>query len=177
MKDGYSKNPKFIERFIVSFADYYFCVINSANSGDELSPPWAKLNDYAKIKSAPVFISLMLGANAHINNDLPQVLNKMMQNKNTSNLLGDLVKIDRILIKSGRQIIDLFDEKSKFLNFLKRRLIFTYYRPAMYTILYWRIRAWRNYEMLKKNSSAMPPITKRSVIISNRLLRFAKILS
>ncbi len=175
--DDYFKNPKFIESFIVNFAGYYFEAVNNANSNDKLSAPWSKLNDYANIESAPVFISLMLGANAHINYDLPQVLNKMMQDENATNFLGDIVKINRILMKSGRQIIDLFEEKNKHLNFLKKRLIFTYYHPAMYTILYWRFRAWRHYEMLKKDSSMMPSITKRSVKIANRLLRAAKILS
>ncbi len=177
VNDDYFKNPKFIESFIVNFASYYFEAVNRVNNGNKLSAPWAKLNDYADIKSAPVFISLMLGANAHINYDLPQVLNKMMKNENTADFLSDIVKINRILMKSGRQIIDLFEEKNKHLNFLKKRLVFTYYHPAMYTILYWRFRAWRNYEMLNKNNSALSPITKRSLKIASRLLGLAKVLS
>ncbi len=177
VNDGHFKNPEFIEKFIVNFANYYFEAINNTSNGDELSAPWVKLCDYSNIKSAPLFISLMLGANAHINYDLPQVLSKMMQTESPTDFLGDISKINRILMKSGYQIIELFEEKNKFLNFLKNRLIFAYYRPAMYTILYWRVRTWRNYEKLKKNSTAMQSITKRSIKIADRLLCVARTLS
>ncbi len=176
VNDDYFKNPIFIEKFIVNFASYYFKAVNNAMDGNELSPPWSKLNDYAKIKSAPVFISLMLGANVHINNDLPRVLKEMMQDESMRNLFSDILKIDRILMKSGRQIIDLFEENNKFLDFLKRRLIFTYYRPAMYTILHWRVQAWRHYGMLKRDDRVSASITKRSLKIANRLLFIARFL-
>jgi len=177
IREDYFKNPAFIEKFIVNFASYYFQAVNLTVSDDvSLSLPWAKLNEYATQKSAPVFISLLLGANAHINNDLPQVLVKLLGEEKGEGLLKDLVKIDKLLMKSGRQIIGVFDEKNSFLDFLKRRLQFTYYRPAMYTILYWRIRAWQSYRLLKRNEHAMPSVTRKTIGTANRLLKIAKIL-
>ncbi|MDL2341812.1 MAG: DUF5995 family protein [Patescibacteria group bacterium] len=174
----YFKNPHFIEEFIVSFSSYYFQAVNDAASKEpNLSLPWAKLNQYATHKSAPVFISLLLGANAHINNDLPQVLYKLMQQEKTEELLGDIVKIDKLVMRSGKDIIGLFTEPNKSLNFLKQRFQFTYYRPAMYTILYWRISAWKNYRRLKNDSSAMRDISTRSVKIANHLLYLSNVLA
>ena len=177
IKDDYFKNPEVIEKFMVTFADYYFKAVSGTMSGAvDVAPPWLKLNDYATNRSAPVFISLMLGANAHINNDLPQALKILMQQEQAKDLVGDLLKIDKLLMKSGKEIIGLFEEKNRFLDFLKRRFQFLYYRPAMYTIRYWRIIAWKNYQKLAKDDAAQAYITDRSVKIANRLLFVARML-
>lgn len=178
IEDNYFENPKFIEKFIVTFAGYYFKAVNDASSDSpKLTRPWSKINEYAKNKSAPKFVSLMIGANAHINNDLPQVLNNLMKNEKTEDLLSDLIKIDKLLMKSGKEIIGTFNETNKTLNFLKRRFQFMYYRPAMYTIRYWRIVAWKNYKKLKKQPSYAKNITNRSVKIADRWLLLSKLLS
>ena len=178
IEDNYFKNAKLIEEFIVTFAGYYFNAVNDASSmSPEITLPWSKVNEYAKNKSAPTFISLMLGANAHINNDLPQVLETLMMKEATEDLLADITKIDKLLMKSGKEIIGTFEETSKALNFLKRRLQFMYYRPAMYTIRFWRIIAWKNYRKLKKQPSYIQSITNRSVKIANRWLKLSKVLS
>jgi len=170
-------NPLFIEKFIISFAAYYFKAINgSAGKVPDLSLPWQKLNDYAALRSAPVFISLMLGANAHINYDLPQALTKLMQEDKPEKLRSDLSIMNTLLMKSGREIIGLFEEKNALLDFLKRRFQFMYYRPAMYTILYWRIKAWRGYNMLAKDQGAMIRISTKSTKTANRLLVIARVL-
>jgi len=170
-------NPAFIKKFITRFAARYFKAINSSAGKDTGLPlPWQKLTDYAALSSAPVFISLMLGANAHINYDLPQVLDKLMPEDKPDNLLGDLSQMDKLLMESGKEIIGLFEEKNALLDFLKRRFQFMYYRPAMYTILYWRIRAWRGYKALGKDPAAMARITERSVKTANRLLAIGRIL-
>ena len=178
IKDNYFENPRFIEKFIVTFARYYFkAVVDTNNESPVLTLAWSKVNEYATNKSAPKFISLLLGASAHINNDLPQVLNSLMKNEDTEDLLSDIVKIDRLLMDSGKQIINTFEESNKVLDFLKRRLQFMYYRPAMYTIRYWRIIAWKNYRKLKKQPSYIQSITNRSVKIANRWLRLSRLLS
>jgi len=178
IEDNYFDNPEFIEKFIVAFARYYFkAVIDTEKKSLDLSLPWLKVNEYATNKSAPKFISLMLGASAHINNDLPQVLNTLMQNEDTEALLSDIVKIDKLLMESGKEIIKTFEETNKVLSFLKRNFQFMYYRPAMYTIRYWRIIAWKNYRKLKKQPSYIQSITNRSVKIANRWLKLSGVLS
>ncbi|HEY5695499.1 MAG TPA: DUF5995 family protein [Candidatus Saccharimonadales bacterium] len=178
IKNRYFENPEFIEKVLVEFAQYYFLVINKCYNNDPSIPaPWAKLNDYAALKSAPTFMSLMIGANAHINDDLPRVLYSHIPTKKTKGLLRDLAKINKLLMQSGKKAIYTFDEKNKFYNFLKRHLVFIYYRPAMFTILHWRLLAWKNYTMLRKNKITPQDITNKSTKIANRLLTIARLLS
>jgi hypothetical protein len=176
-KNNYFENPKFIEKFTTTFATYYFKAINDTLTGSkDLTMSWAAM-DKLNLKTSPRFISLLMGANAHINNDLPRVLNRLMEKEDTENLLSDIVKIDKLLMLSGKEIIDLFDETNKKLNFLKRYIKFIYYRPIMYMILYWRVIAWRNYRKIKKNNATLTRVNKRSDKIANRFLRIAKLLA
>lgn len=176
-KNKHFDNPKFIEKFTVTFATYYFKAVNETlTSSKNLTTSWATLNKL-NIKSSPKFISLLMGANAHINNDLPQVLIRLMEKESTNDLLNDVVKIDKLLMLSGKEIIGLFDEPNNKLNFLKRNVKFIYYRPIMYMILYWRVIAWRNYRKIKKNNATLTRVDKRSNKIANRFLRIAKLLA
>ncbi len=149
-KEGYFDNPKFIEELTISFACYYFQVVNQTKDDIELPKAWDTLNKAAQKKATPNFILLLLGANAHINHDLILVLTKLREDKETGNLLQDFIKMDKILMKSGREIIATFSEPSKQLDFLKRRVIFMYYRPVMYMIRFWRLRAWTHYLYIKR---------------------------
>jgi hypothetical protein len=47
----------------------------------------------------------------------------------------------------------------------------------MYTILYWRIGAWKNYRRLKKDRSSIVKITHKSILIANRLLYVSRLLA
>lgn len=175
-KNKYFENPEFIEKFTITFATYYFKAINDTLTGNkDLTTSWAAM-DKLNLKTSPRFISLLMGVNAHINNDLSQVLNRLIEKEDTNNLLSDVVKIDKLLMLSGNEIIDLFDETNKKLNFLKRYIKFMYYRPIMYMILYWRVIAWRNYRKIKKNNETLTRVNNRSNKIANRFLRIAKLL-
>ncbi|MEO5948787.1 MAG: DUF5995 family protein [Candidatus Saccharimonas sp.] len=178
MRADYFKEPSLIEPFIVIFVRYYFEALNDVVN-DTLNPssPWLKMNEYAKIHSAPVFMSLLIGANAHINHDLPIALKEFVDTRGDDHSLTDLAKLSKILMRSGIEITDSFDEPNKFYDFLKRRLRFTYYRPAMYTILAWRLVAWRNYRRLQSSEAAISHISRRSLKIAKRLLHIARILS
>lgn len=170
-EDGYFNNPVFIEKFTVSFAKHYFTAINNTVSDNHKLPiAWSMVNRANKYKSTPNFVFLMMGANAHINHDLPLALLQLMKNENTDDLLSDVLKLDKILIKSGKEIIRSFNEPSNILNFLKRNFIFLYYRPVMYIILYWRIRAWRSYRSIKNSGLSGSTYVKRSVKIAKRFL-------
>jgi hypothetical protein len=175
--NGFFNNPEFIEKFTVCFSHYYFQAINSTLSNNpELPDAWRILNKTALRAATPNFIYLMMGANAHINHDLPLALNKLMGKEKTEDLLQDVLKIDKILMKSGREIIDLFDEPNKLLNFLKRNLIFLYYRPTMYAILYWRIKAYHNYREIKEHGLIASNYQKTSIKTAKRLSLISRLL-
>jgi hypothetical protein len=173
--DDYFKSPQFIEEFTVYFAQYYFRAINySATHSPDLPPAWVTMNQTAEYKNVPNFITLLMGANAHINNDLPLAFLKLINENDAADLFGDVLKVDKLLMKSGRQIIEAFEEPNRRLNLLKRRLIFLYYRPVMYMILYWRIRSWRNYKAIKKSGVKASGYQKRSIKTARRFLKLAR---
>ena len=174
---GYFKNPKFIEAFSAAFAQYYFQAINDTVAGNpELPIAWAKVNQTADRK-VPAFIPLLMGANAHINHDLPLTLLELMNGQKTDELLRDVLKIDKLLMGAGREIVKTFEEPNKRLDFLRRRLQFLYYRPIMYLILSWRIGAWRSYKVIKKNGRDASRYEKKSIKTADRLLKLGQLLS
>lgn len=159
-KQEHFVNPQFVERFTTNFAQYYFRALNAYESDDQdLHISWESFRKVSSVKSFPIFLTLLMGANAHINHDLPLALVDILSDADPDDLLSDVVKIEKLMMKSGREIITIFDEPNRFLNVLKRRFQFLYYRPAMYTIRWWRINAFRNYESIKK--SGIEKITMR----------------
>jgi hypothetical protein len=173
----YFNNPEFIEKFSVCFARYYFQAINDTSTvGLDVAPAWAKINKAAEFKSVPSFILLLMGANAHINHDLPLALLETMSMQKKDDLLRDVLKIDKLLMKSGREIIGTFDESNRLVNFIKRRFQFLYYRPIMYIILGWRIIAWHNYKSINKNGLENNNHTLKSIKIANRFLKLGSYL-
>jgi hypothetical protein len=145
--DNYFEHPEFIQTLTTHFAEYYFRAIRQTkNNSSKLPAAWARLNAHG---SDPAFMALLLGANAHINHDLPNALLDVMPQNQEFLYMADVKKVSKLLMKSGKQIITSFDEPNRFHDALKRHCQFLYYRPIMYTILYWRIRAWRAYGRLK----------------------------
>lgn len=167
LDNGYFTNPDFIERLNVRFAHYYLQTINDLSAGNPtIVPAWAKIMED---KQRPTFVLLLMGANAHIAYDLPLTLQDIMGQERESELFKDVVKIDKLLMKSGGPILASFDEPNKRLDFLKRRFQFLYFRPVMYMILFWRVMTWRNYKALQRNRIDNDRLARRANKIANRL--------
>jgi len=174
--NGQLTNPTFVEAFSACFARFYFqAVAQTARNDVQLPPAWSRLNK-AHDASAPAFILLLMGANAHINYDLPLALAELATQKEASELVGDVIKIDKLLMRSGREILGLFEEHNTLINMLKRRFVFLYYRPVMYMILYWRVRAWHSYKQINEHGVAGSNYAKRSDRIARRFLRLGALL-
>jgi len=176
-RNHYFSNPQFIEKFTISFAQYYLLAVNeTASDSIKLPPAWAALNTASQSRRMPNSILLLMGANAHINHDLPLALANIIDKEDANNLLSDVLKVDKLLMKSGREIINRFEENNWFLDLLRRRIIFVYYRPVMYMILYWRIRAWHNYKSIKNTGLKNSRYARRSVSIARRLMILGRLL-
>lgn len=164
---GYFMHPEFVEDFAITFAGYYFQAMNEviANTTTE-SAAWGKL---ATAKKHPRFIQLLLGANAHINHDLPLVMVEHMNQDYSREVFKDILSIDALLMQSGKEIIPLLDESYTCQRFIKKHLQFLYYMPVMYMILLWRISAWRSYKSIIKNGLSQAKFQTKSVRTANRL--------
>jgi hypothetical protein len=171
----YFKNPDFVALFSVCFAKYYFQVINDASHSDtQLPPAWEKLMHGHSKDNQPVFIALLLGANAHINYDLPLALLDV-DTKLSREFVNDIMKVDKLLIRSGKEILTLFDEPNKLLHVIKQHGRWLYFRPTMYLILYWRISAWRSYNEVKRRGATTGSSMQKSTKIANRFLRLGRL--
>lgn len=147
-EDNYFRHPDHVERFTITFAQYYFRILREIikNSTSE-SAAWNKL---LQAKNHPYSIQLLMGANAHINHDLPLVMLKFMDQKYADELFQDVLRIDTLLVRASKTIVSSYDEPYKYLNFAKKYLRFLYLIPIMWMILSWRISAWQRYKKIKK---------------------------
>ena len=156
-QQGYFENPDFVAQFSVCFASYYFRAIRN-QIGDRADgvEAWQTLS---KPRSNHPATAVMMGANAHINHDLPLTLAEMLPESSTQGLLKDIRKVDRLLVRSGPLIVIQIDGG---------KLGSLCYRPAIYVILLWRVAAWRNYKRITRGKPGKQQA--RSTKIANRLL-------
>lgn len=71
---GFFLDPAWIERVARRFADYYFEALAAFEAGRTPPPAWELAFRCARDRSCFLLQDILLGVNAHINNDLPQVL-------------------------------------------------------------------------------------------------------
>lgn len=116
------------------------------------------------------YISLLLGANAHINYDLPLTLVTSYASGKQADLLRDLIRVDKLLTKSGREILFTVTEPSLRANFIKNHLKLLYFTPTLQLIRYWRVRAWRNSKSLNKNTQNVSRVSTYSARTARRFV-------
>jgi hypothetical protein len=75
---GFFLDPAWIERVALRFADYYFGALSAYDDGGRTPPAWQLAFDCALRKRTYLLQDIVLGVNAHINNDLPQVLAEIL---------------------------------------------------------------------------------------------------
>lgn len=176
--NGHFENPKFIEKFTLCFARYYFQIINNSLAGNNnIAVAWANLLTPKTDKPLPNFIYLLMGANAHINHDLSLAMVEMLRNDDTENLLKDIVKVDRILVACGDGILNAFTETKRVPRFIKNRTKYIYLPLVMHVVLYWRIRAWRDYLSIKSSGLTANRAQTKGKAVSIRLLWLGRLLS
>jgi len=175
-RDGQFANPKFVEKFTVCFSGYYFRVINDYLAGRELPVAWANLLSQKPDKQLPNFIYLLMGANAHINHDLSLTMLKMLDNGDTDALFKDILKVDKLLVGCGNDILRTFTETQKVARFIKDRTKYIYLPIVMHVILYWRIRAWKDYLRLKNSGPSPDRAQIKGRATSIRLWRLGSLL-
>jgi hypothetical protein len=165
---GYFNNPDFITDFTVRFARYYFEAIDDLKAKRRTVPAWKQII----LGERSLSFSLLMGANAHINYDLPLALKETLASRPANGWLGDLRRIDKLLMQSGHQILHSYHETGSVMNFLQRYFAWLYFRPTMYRILWWRIVAWRNYRRLASGKLTQTQLAKRSTRIGRHLSWF-----
>ncbi|HVT00842.1 MAG TPA: DUF5995 family protein [Patescibacteria group bacterium] len=136
-KDNYFENPDLLKKLDVNFVNYYLSAINDYENGDNVAPLWKIAFESKNINP---LINLSLGANAHINNDLPLSLAETIDDKK---FYRDYQKAGTVIFESLDEILDSIhkDKPNAFLRF--------YYKLVMkYLIKRWRKSAWKKWNNL-----------------------------
>lgn len=178
LKSGYFDNPKFIEKFTICFSQYYFQVINDVLAEKpDIAIAWANIFRYSEDKQLPNFIYLLMGANAHINHDLSLAMQQMLNKGDITKLFKDIVKVDKLLMRSSRDIVEAFTEPKTLPRIIQTRFKYLYRKPIMYMILYWRFRAWRDYRRITKQGVGAHRYKVRGRKVSIGLIYLGRLLS
>jgi hypothetical protein len=178
LKSGYFENPKFIEKFTVCFSHYYFQIINDALQGKHDIPvAWSQVFRSSKSKPLPNFIYLLMGANAHINHDLSLAMQRMLSKGDIAKLFKDIVKVDKLLMRSSWDIVSAFTESKTLPRIIQKRCKYVYLKPIMYMILFWRFRAWRDYKRIAKHGVSKRRAQIRGRATSRGLIYVGRLLS
>lgn len=134
--DSFS-SPADMDELVVAFSIPYFEALNNYVSHGRLPGAWRRINKGWLHAYHPSFFSLLLGANAHINHDLPKVLRSTVAKP--KHFEEDYFKVGDLLLESSRPILKAYDEQATWMQ--KIGLVFR--RPIMAMILKWRKDVWR----------------------------------
>ncbi len=81
MHTAFFVDPAWIERVALRFADYYFDALDDYEAGRKAPPAWQLAFDCAAQRRCFLLQDIALGINAHINNDLAQVLADILRDE------------------------------------------------------------------------------------------------
>jgi hypothetical protein len=145
-----------IERVAVRFAWWYFDALDRYDRGDEAPPAWQYAFDVACRRQGFLLQDILLGMNAHINNDLPLVVAEALQQEGDQRHLEWAVRrrfdhdqINRVLhmvipaveTETARHYGRLVRPLGRLLGTLDQSL-------STYGLKTWRDNVWRNAQFL-----------------------------
>jgi hypothetical protein len=138
--------PKFLNRFDTTFASYYIDAFRNHLQGGDVPAAWRQAFEAAEQGAASPFKCMALGVNAHINNDIPQVL---LQTKANNKHTRDYLFVNSIIWASLDEVINDLDVDQRLLS-PKTRILKPLYKLSMrWLVVVLRWLAWRNFTLLK----------------------------
>jgi Family of unknown function (DUF5995) len=147
--DGYFQVPGVISHEDALFASYYFNAFDAYSKGDLAHTPgaWQVALDAAKDKSVQGLGDVLLGMNAHINNDLPFVLYRMgLFNSDGTSRKIDHDKVNNVLFNAYDDAA--VDSARRFDPSMAPSSAPASGEASIQSVVLWREEAWRNAERL-----------------------------
>jgi hypothetical protein len=146
---GYFQVPGVISHEDALFASYYFNAFDAYAKGDLVNTPgaWKVAFDAAKSKSVQGLGDVLLGMNAHINNDLPFVLYRMgLFNSDGTSRKIDHDKVNSVLFDAYEDAA--IDSAHRFDPSMAPSSAPGSAELSIQSVVGWREEAWRNAERL-----------------------------
>jgi hypothetical protein len=147
LQKGGFKYPDFLVQFDVRFARYYIRALQAYSLQLYTPPAWQRAFEKAELGEASPLMCMALGVNAHVNNDIPQVL------KDCGARLEhypDYKKVNEIIRDSIDEVIESLDKDTHLLN-PKQKLLKPVYKSSMNVLIrLWRRQAWTKFVRLQR---------------------------
>ncbi|CAN5165776.1 hypothetical protein BH09PAT3_BH09PAT3_1730 [soil metagenome] len=150
VRQGKFKDTEFLHDFDTIFASYYIDALKNYVSDNKLvvPPAWSIAFKAAERGKVSPFKIMVLGVNAHINNDIPQVLLESGAGKQH---IKDYYFVNRLIKRSISQVINELDKSNRLIS-PKAKALKPIYKVVMFgLVVLFRRLAWRNYHLLKRN--------------------------
>jgi len=144
-------HPDFLEKFDALFAHYYIEALRNHLGKNTLAlpPAWKYAFEAAEKGKASPFKCMVLGVNAHINNDIPQVLLEVGASRQHNR---DYYFVNSIIKRSIDEVIDELEASDRLIN-PKMTVLRPVYKLLMHVlVLMFRRLAWCNFRLLQKGS-------------------------
>lgn len=164
-------HPGFLNNFDAVFASYYLDALKNYLRGNDIvvPPAWRYAFESAEAGEVSPFKSTVLGVNAHINNDIPQVL---YETSAGDEHIRDYYSVNAIIQQSIDEVLYKLEDSKQLLN-PKRRLLRPFYKAMLFgLVVMFRRLAWRNFRLLERGKIQRYRIELRS----KRAAQFIRLL-
>lgn len=167
LKNGLFDDTNFLNRFDGQFAYYYTNALRQYLEGKKIAPAWQKAFENAKQEKCSPLTVMALGVNAHVNNDIPQVL---LDTEANPEHYMDFLKVNEIIKYSIDEVIDELDEGGMLAG-PKNPVLGAMYKLTMNRIIrLWRRDAWNKYRNLENQKISIDDIEKAASKKANQIL-------
>jgi len=180
-------DPPWVERVAIRFGWYYFDALERFERGDAPPPAWAYAFRIAHEKRAFLLQDILLGMNAHINNDLPLVVAELLRAEGDDQAVFKTVRrrfdhdqINRVLHDVIPAVQDeIAAHYGRLIRPLGRLLGNLDQQLTTYGLKTWRDRVWRNARCLlaaetdRERALVVHFIEQDALTIAREIYRFA----
>jgi hypothetical protein len=158
------KHTTFLNMFDTTFASYYIAALQQYAATGSTVPAW-QIAFERSASTSPV-LTMALGVNAHVNNDIPQVLKDCSA---SHTYRADYNLVNSIISDSIEEVLQSLDHDTAPLS-PKRTVLVPAYGVTMKTLIKrWRKRAWNNFLALQGGSLSEDELEQQAAQIADRL--------
>ncbi len=163
------EHPTFLHNFDTRFAHYYFVALRSYVESKPAAPAWQSAFDAARGNEVSPLIAMSLGVNAHVNNDIPQVL---VDTKASGIHLADYNLVNDIIKDSIYEVIEASLRRHNGLVNPKNALLKPVFKKSMDIIVpRWRDKAWQHFQALQSGKTTVAEIEDYAMLMKGELTK------
>ena len=167
--DGLFLHPDLVSRLDMKFALYYFDALNYFIENERLPELWRQV--LHKGVFTPFYF--LIGANVHINHDLPLAIKESIENPEV--FFQDFNRADMVVERALGKFLLTYTFTGRFI-FAKRFFCSLYRRPVTWMILRWRHAAWKSACLLASQKLTRDDLVRDTVRVSQKLVWCGKLL-